>query len=206
MGDTGSVSGPDNISKVADKMVADFDEEASQNVPRFFFHLGDVIYNFGEMQHYYDQFYEPYREYAAPIIAIPGNHDGTVAPGTTAVTLAAFLESFCAFEFEIRPEAGASRAPRKSSRAVFFTFEAPLVRIIALYSNVLEDPGVIASKDLGNSQLDFLTAALTRAKIVVTPKQLRIEYHPAPDGDAAKTPDDVVAVDLRTRTLVAPQV
>jgi hypothetical protein len=228
---------------------------------------------------------------------------------------------------------------------VFFTFEAPLVRIIALYSNVLEDPGVIASKELGNSQLDFLKAALTRAKkfagalilahhhpaytvgsthgwseemlaqidaiceetgvwphavlsghahnyqrftrvrqamqipyiiagngghavaplkrepkaggpplaaasaakkdgasryvtpfraptvlqeagkgkdlirlenyddqdfgylrIVVTQKQLRIEYHPAPDGDAAKTPDDVVAVDLSTRTLVAPQV
>ena len=52
--DTGSVSGPENISKVADKMVADFDEEAAQNVPRFFFHLGDVIYNFGEMQYYYD--------------------------------------------------------------------------------------------------------------------------------------------------------
>jgi hypothetical protein len=34
---------------------------------------------------------------------------------------------------------------------------------------------------------------------------LRIEYHPAPDGDAAKTPDDVVAVDLKTRALVAPQ-
>jgi hypothetical protein len=70
-GDTGSVCGPDNISKVADKMVADFDEEATQNAPRFFFHLGDVIYNFGEAQYYYDQFYEPYREYA----------------GTSAVTL-----------------------------------------------------------------------------------------------------------------------
>lgn len=43
-------------------------------------------------------------------------------------------------------------------------------------------------------------------RIVVTPKQLRIEYHPAPDGDSAKTPDDVVAVDLKNRTLVAPQV
>jgi hypothetical protein len=43
-------------------------------------------------------------------------------------------------------------------------------------------------------------------RIVVTPKQLRIEYHPAPDGDAAKTPDDVVAVDLTSRKLVAPNV
>ena len=164
VGDTGSVSGPENISKVADKMVADFDEEATQNVPRFFFHLGDVIYNFGEMQYYYDQFYEPYREYAAPILAIAGNHDGMVAPGTTAVTLAAFLENFCASEFEIRPEAGGLSRTAQIQPGVFFTFEAPLVRIIALYSNVLEDPGVIASKELGNSQLDFLKAALTRAK------------------------------------------
>ena len=43
-------------------------------------------------------------------------------------------------------------------------------------------------------------------RIVVTEKQLRIEYHPAPDGDSAKTPDDVVAVDLKNRTLVAPHV
>jgi hypothetical protein len=35
---------------------------------------------------------------------------------------------------------------------------------------------------------------------------LRIEYHPASDGDAAKTPDDMVTVDLSTRKLVAPQV
>ncbi len=38
------------------------------------------------------------------------------------------------------------------------------MRIIALYSNILEDPGVIASKELGDSQLDFLKAELTRAK------------------------------------------
>ena len=47
---------------------------------------------------------------------------------------------------------------------MFFTFEAPLLRIIALYSNVLEDPGVIASPEIGHAQLDFLEAALTRAK------------------------------------------
>lgn len=46
--------------------------------PAFFFHLGDVIYNFGEAQYYYDQFYEPFREYDRPIFAIPGNHDGMV--------------------------------------------------------------------------------------------------------------------------------
>jgi hypothetical protein len=43
-------------------------------------------------------------------------------------------------------------------------------------------------------------------RIVVTKKQLRIEFHPASDSDAAKTPDDVVAVDLATRKLASPEV
>ena len=345
VGDTGSTRGPDDQSLVADKMVADFDEEASANVPHFFFHLGDMVYSFGEVQYYYDQFYEPYRDYPAPIIALAGNHDGMVAPGVNVPTLAAFLDNFCAADFEIRPEAGGLSRTAQIQPGVFFTFEAPLLRIIALYSNVLEDPGVIASPEIGNSQLDFLKAALTRAKgfsgalilahhhppytvgskhgwsedmlaqidsicndtgvwphavlsahahnyqrftrvhqsmqipyivagngghavarlkrepdaggaplaaadssretgtsryqtpyraptvlqtagdgkdlirlenyddqdygylrIVVTTKQLRIEYHPAPDSDAAKTPDDVVAVDLASRKLAPPEV
>jgi hypothetical protein len=40
------------------------------------------------------------------------------------------------------------------------------------------------------------------ARIIVDAKQLRIEYHPASDTGAAKTPDDFVTVDLATRSLV----
>ena len=39
-------------------------------------------------------------------------------------------------------------------------------------------------------------------RVIVTAKQLRIEYHPASDGDGAKTPDDFVTVDLAARKLV----
>jgi hypothetical protein len=39
-------------------------------------------------------------------------------------------------------------------------------------------------------------------RVVSTPKQLRIEYHPASDGAHAKTPDDSVTVDLNSRKLV----
>jgi hypothetical protein len=39
-------------------------------------------------------------------------------------------------------------------------------------------------------------------RVVATAKQLRIEYHPASDGENAKTPDDFVTVDLSTRKLV----
>jgi len=163
-GDTGSTRGPENQDLVADKMTADFEEEVPENIPRFFFHLGDVIYNFGEREYHYDQFYEPYRDYPAPILALAGNHDGMVAPGVTIPSLAAFLDNFCAPTFEVRPEAGGLSRTAQIQPGVFFTFEAPMLRIIALYTNVLEDPGVIASPDIGNSRLDFLTAALKRAK------------------------------------------
>ncbi len=39
-------------------------------------------------------------------------------------------------------------------------------------------------------------------RIIANDKQLRIEYHPASDGTAAKTPDDFVTVDLEHRKLV----
>ena len=94
VGDTGSVVGPVTQSLVADKMVTDFNEANAADVPSFFYHLGDVVYYFGEATYYYDQFYEPYRQYPAPIIAIPGNHDGVVYPGDPAPTLMAFLRNF----------------------------------------------------------------------------------------------------------------
>ena len=67
LGDTGSTRGPKSQSEVADKMVADYSDSSPQ-VPSFLYHLGDVIYSFGESQYYYDQFYDPYRDYPAPIV------------------------------------------------------------------------------------------------------------------------------------------
>jgi hypothetical protein len=42
--------------------------------------------------------------------------------------------------------------------AIYFTLEAPFVRILGLYSNCLEDPGVISSQ--GGSQLDAFCGTL----------------------------------------------
>jgi hypothetical protein len=51
----------------------------------------------------------------------------------------------------------------------YFTLEAPFVRILGLYSNVLEDPGVISGENGQNTILDsrqttFLQTALARIK------------------------------------------
>jgi hypothetical protein len=63
-GDMGAAkrNDPSTEASVADMMVADVDGGGSV-APSFLFHLGDVVYNFGEAKYYYDQFYEPLRAY-----------------------------------------------------------------------------------------------------------------------------------------------
>ena len=169
VGDTGSVKGPQTQSLVADKMVTDFSEANAADVPSFYYHLGDVVYYFGEGEYYYDQFFEPYRSYPAPILGIPGNHDGIVYPNDPEPTLDAYLRNFCAPAAAASPDSGGLSRTTMIQPGVYYTFDAPFVRILGLYSNVLEDPGVISNQGttyptLDQRQIAFLTAALTRVK------------------------------------------
>src|ERR1700691_6242570 len=188
VGDTGSAEGPSTQSLVADKMISDFTEANSADTPSFFYHSGDVVYYFGEATYYYDQFCEPYRSYPAPIVAIPGNHDGVVYAADPAPTLAAFLANFCAPNFAPSPDAGGLARTTMIQPGVYFTFDAPFVRILGLYSNVLEDPGVISSEGGTNSlddrQIDFLTTALKRVKSEnYTGAVIIAVHHPPFTGD-----------------------
>jgi hypothetical protein len=156
---------------VADAMAGDV-QQGGADAPAFFFHLGDVVYNFGEGQYYYDQFYEPFRAYDRPIFAIPGNHDGMVfgdQPDLPRIpTLTAFLRNFCAEEPGASPDAGPIVRSTMNQPGVYFTLDAPFVSIIGLYTNVLESPGVISSQDgayptlAGDEQLHFLSSELAR--------------------------------------------
>jgi Calcineurin-like phosphoesterase len=157
---------------VADAMVEDVQAGGSSG-PAFFFHLGDLIYNFGEAQFYYDQFYEPFRNYDRPIFAIPGNHDGMVFGASSSApqvpTLAAFLTNFCAAAAGPSPDAPTVARSVMTQPGVYFTLDAPFVSIIGLYSNVLDTGGGIISSQSGhfplvNDQLDFLTSELERLK------------------------------------------
>jgi hypothetical protein len=121
VGDTGSVVGPVTQSLVADKMVTDFSEANPADVPSFLFHLGDVVYYIGEATYYYDQFYTPYRDYPAPILAIAGNHDGIVYPKDPAPTLDAFLKNFCTATPVPSPDAGNLLRTTMIQPGVYFT-------------------------------------------------------------------------------------
>ncbi|HEY3462661.1 MAG TPA: metallophosphoesterase [Gaiellaceae bacterium] len=158
-------------ANVAAAMVRDVNAGGATG-PAFFLHLGDVVYNFGEGQYYYDQFYEPFRAYDRPIFAIPGNHDGMVfgdKPDLPQVeTLTAFLRNFCAERPGPSPDAGTVVRSTMDQPGVYFTLDAPFVSIVGLYTNVLESPGVISSQGgrypvlAGDEQLHFLRAELAR--------------------------------------------
>ncbi len=159
---------------VADHLTNDFHTSTGADRPAFLFHLGDIVYNFGESQFYYDQFYEPFRNYAAPIFAVPGNHDSFMIPNTTAANapLTTFSRNFCATSTVVTQEAGSLHRTAMTQPGAYFTLDAPFVRIIGLFSNALEDPGLISSQKnqktkwpgVPDVQLAYLTAQLKNIK------------------------------------------
>ena len=149
IGDTGA----DKQNRVVDEndvaamMVKDLNNATDIERPCFFYHLGDVVYEFGEASGYYPQFYQPYSLYNAPVLAIPGNHDGMVyQAGMT--SLEAFLANFCTPAPVTAPNAGGLLRSTMTQPGVYFTLDAPFVSIIGLYSNVSDSgQGVISSQN-----------------------------------------------------------
>jgi hypothetical protein len=170
MGDTGGIKDPSNQFLVADKMVEDFAPAVLANPedrPAFCFHVGDVVYYYGQDQYYYDQYYDPYRNYPAPIFAIPGNHDAVLPPNADFTSLQAFCRHFCSATPIHAPEAQGMARTTMTQPGVYFTLNAPFLKIIGLYSNTQEgtSAGVIADNQIvGQAQKQFLIAQLKQAK------------------------------------------
>jgi hypothetical protein len=183
-----------NEASVADAMALDV-RRGGDAAPAFLFHLGDIVYHFGEGQYYYDQFYEPFRNYDRPIFAVPGNHDGAVfgnSPDLPKIpTLKAFVRNFCARTPGSSPDSGSLVRTTMNQPGVYFTLDAPFVSIIGLYTNVLEGPGVISSENghypIGDEQLQFLTAELERLKKPRTDEERAVViacHHPPASVDS----------------------
>jgi uncharacterized protein YukJ len=160
VGDTGApkeASVP-HETKVAEMMVQDLPKVTAQGRPSFLFHLGDVVYYYGEEQYYYDQFYKPFEKYAAPIFAIPGNHDG-LTYNDSMTSLAAFKNAFCAESPAVWEGSGGIQRSSMIQPGVYFTLDSPFVSIVGLYSNCSETSGY-----LDQQQLLFLRNELGRLK------------------------------------------
>ena len=185
-----------NELSVADQLTLDCNVTVAANRPSFLMHLGDVVYDFGESQYYYDQFYDPFRNYPAPILAIPGNHDSFVVPGTPAhqTPLDIFMRNFCAEGPDITTEAGSLHRTAMTQPGVYFAFDAPFVRLICLFSNALEDPGAISSQGgkwptLPDFQLDFLEAQFQKIRDDKYAGAVLLAVHHPPF--AYQTPDGI---------------
>jgi hypothetical protein len=163
VGDTGGVVKAEPQLAVADAMAADLTGKTyATQLPAFFFHLGDVVYYFGQQEYYPEQFYDPYRNYNGPIFAIPGNHDGVMYKNEpVSYSLEAFIDNFCAAE----PAIGASGFARTTMTqpGAYFVLTAPFARFIGLYSNTGDSVGVLSGGVIGNDQITFLQQQLAAA-------------------------------------------
>jgi len=134
----------------------------STGLPAFFYHLGDVVYYFGQEEYYPEQFYDPYRNYDAPIFAIPGNHDGVMyKKEPVSYSLQPFVDNFCT----ALPQAAVPSFSRTTmiQPGVYFVLTAPFVRVIGLYSNTGESVGVLSNAKIGDDQITFLNQQLAAA-------------------------------------------
>jgi hypothetical protein len=189
VGDTGGIHNPEFQFAVADAMADDVSSGAS-----FWYHLGDVVYYFGQEQYYFEQFYDPYRDYNAPIFAIPGNHDGALYKGETVKSLDAFLGNFCTTQPTRNPDSQGAVRTTMDQPGVYFTLNAPFVKFIGLYSNTSEGDteGVIANSKVGDVQLNFLKQQLAAAKAERDKNQWRAlviaTHHPPFTGSRSHVP------------------
>ena len=138
-GDTGGLVAPVYKHRVANEMINQCNAAApAEDRPQFFFHLGDVVYNFGQEAEYYPQFFEPYRHYPNPIFAIPGNHDADIDPfdQNDPKSLDAFVKVFCGSVAAPLPFSGDAVRNSNIQPNVYYTLKTQLANIIALYSNV----------------------------------------------------------------------
>jgi acid phosphatase type 7 len=168
VGDTGGIKEPRFQESVAAAMERDFDSELA---PSFFYHLGDVVYFYGQRASYYDQFYDPYMQYPGPIFAIPGNHDGDITPEGDVEdppekrSLEGFVTNFCAAPGTHRPEAKEAPRDAMTQPNVYWTLDTPLATIVGLYTNVPEH-GVIEADQEEWLATEIAAAAKDRALIV----------------------------------------
>ena len=148
VGDTGSLRSPDFQKLVAGQMEKQFEGTTERDQPAFLYHLGDVVYNHGEVERYQTQFFEPYKNYPRPIFAIPGNHDSDVNPDNPNPyrSLDAFTKVFCTANAGSVSFSGGNKRQSMVQPNVYWTLETPLANIIGLHGNVTKFGSITAEQ------------------------------------------------------------
>lgn len=177
VGDTGGIKSPAFQRLIADEMAKQCLKTAeTEEKPAFMYHLGDIVYHFGESDQYERQFFTPYKNYPQPIYAIAGNHDSDVnlAAAHPYKSLYAFNNVFCGNE--PRPVPFGDNKDRKSGVQpnIYWTLQTPLANIIGLHSNVPKF-GVIT-----DDQKAWFIEELRNAALEKADKAIIVCIHHAP--------------------------
>ncbi len=165
-GDTGELLFPANQQQVIGALAAQC-VSGEPPKPQFFFHLGDVVYNYGQASEYYRQFFDAWRNYPCPIFAISGNHDADIDPlqKNPPHSLDAFVSVFCnqaPLDLEIAGDTGRKTNIQPN---VYWILETPLADIIGLYSNVPRFGNV--QEDQRQWFIEALKAATANQKAII---------------------------------------
>lgn len=163
LGDSGGVQDGEFQSHVADQMIAALNPD-SPTSPQFCYHVGDVVYFTGMHDDYYSQFYEPYSAYTAPILSIPGNHDGEVDDATKQTSLDGWVAYFMQSHPDVDPISKDAPRVGLSLPNVYWTLATPYATFVGIYTNVPEHGSIdsIQQQWLTN---EFATAPQDRALI-----------------------------------------
>lgn len=138
-GDTGGTASADLQERSARQMAEQYyGADAKEDQPAFLYHLGDIVYHFGEAEGYAKQFLKPFECYPAPIYAIAGNHDTDVNPDSEEHydSLEAFNTAFCNASPKTIYFGEESNRKSQVQPNVYWTMESPLAIIIGLHTNV----------------------------------------------------------------------
>ena len=135
VGDTGGVMNPEPQNNVSDAMQA-------VAPPAFVYHVGDLVYFYGDEADYPSQFYEPYAHLNAAIVGIPGNHDGDNSDDPSVPSLTAFMTNLCATAAQLPAGSEEYNRDTETQPNCYWTLRSEAVTIIGCYDNVPEG-GVI---------------------------------------------------------------
>ncbi|TFF36366.1 metallophosphoesterase family protein [Mucilaginibacter psychrotolerans] len=177
VGDTGGFRDTGFQHRVAAAMATQcINSQTEDERPQFLFHLGDIVYNYGEADGYAEQFFKPYENYPGQIYAIAGNHDSDVNPDAADPyqSLDAFTAVFCDTEHRKVLFGGKTKRSSGNQPNVYWTLETNLAIIIAMHSNVPKF-GIVTQE-----QRNWLINELQTADLSRPGKAIIIAIHHAP--------------------------
>jgi hypothetical protein len=210
LGDSGQGNAQE-AEQISVEMAGDYKPTGGGVNPALLLHVGDVLYGPDKEAYYTDRFYRPYVHYPGKIIAIPGNHDGEVRTAVDSPSLSAFRANFCQSAPGVPTAASSVGIYREmvAQPGVYWMLDAPFLRIIGLYSNLLENPGYLQGKNNGQgdtSQLAWLQNTLQTISTLPKKALVFATHHP-PYSSAGHSGSDEMNQDITdvcTKTKVFP--